>query len=256
LEAFSQASEASISASNGPVCELCGSASRIPTVDGFSLSTGLVSRVIPTCQNCEIPNLSTFSQAVSPARISATRAREQGSTGHVRVFGPSTPDSFANFDPATSSWRTSQLSLLEDSGEFSGTWPRAGMTRNGIAYRLRPLAPLTGATESGLLPTPEASNTKAQAMRTGGRPPRDFLKPIWRTSNAHNGSNRNPIDPDQRISEGRQVGLVDQVGGSLNPAWVEWLMGFPLGWTDCEDSATPSSPRSPNSSVGESSNGS
>jgi hypothetical protein len=23
-------------------------------------------------------------------------------------------------------------------------------------------------------------------------------------------------------------------GGSLNPAWVEWLMGFPIGWTDLE----------------------
>ena len=22
------------------------------------------------------------------------------------------------------------------------------------------------------------------------------------------------------------------VGGSLNPPWVEWLMGFPIGWTD------------------------
>lgn len=22
------------------------------------------------------------------------------------------------------------------------------------------------------------------------------------------------------------------VGGSLNPTWVEWLMGFPIGWTD------------------------
>jgi DNA (cytosine-5)-methyltransferase 1 len=27
--------------------------------------------------------------------------------------------------------------------------------------------------------------------------------------------------------------------GSLNPTWVEWLMGFPSGWTDCEDSETP-----------------
>jgi len=24
-------------------------------------------------------------------------------------------------------------------------------------------------------------------------------------------------------------------GGSLNPMWVEWLMGFPTGWTDLED---------------------
>jgi hypothetical protein len=27
--------------------------------------------------------------------------------------------------------------------------------------------------------------------------------------------------------------------GQLNPEWVEWLMGFPPGWTDLEDSATP-----------------
>jgi hypothetical protein len=26
---------------------------------------------------------------------------------------------------------------------------------------------------------------------------------------------------------------------TLNPAWVEWLMGFPIGWTDLEDSETP-----------------
>jgi hypothetical protein len=27
-------------------------------------------------------------------------------------------------------------------------------------------------------------------------------------------------------------------GGSLNPTWVEWLMGWPLGWTDSVLSAT------------------
>jgi hypothetical protein len=26
--------------------------------------------------------------------------------------------------------------------------------------------------------------------------------------------------------------LAVQVGGKLNPAWVEWLMGWPLEWTD------------------------
>lgn len=29
-----------------------------------------------------------------------------------------------------------------------------------------------------------------------------------------------------------------QSGGKLNPTWVEWLMGFPLGWTDLDASET------------------
>ena len=35
-----------------------------------------------------------------------------------------------------------------------------------------------------------------------------------------------------------QVQLVHQVGGSLNPTWVEWLMGWPIGWTDLKLLAT------------------
>jgi site-specific DNA-cytosine methylase len=38
--------------------------------------------------------------------------------------------------------------------------------------------------------------------------------------------------------------------GALNPTWVEWLMGFPLGWTDCGPSATPSSRKSRSGSAG------
>lgn len=41
---------------------------------------------------------------------------------------------------------------------------------------------------------------------------------------------RKPTDP--------QVGLADQVGGKLNPTWVEWLMGWPIGWTDLKLSGT------------------
>lgn len=35
-------------------------------------------------------------------------------------------------------------------------------------------------------------------------------------------------------SSGRQGGenLRTNIGGQLNPEWVEWLMGWPLGWTD------------------------
>ena len=32
----------------------------------------------------------------------------------------------------------------------------------------------------------------------------------------------------------REHQLQTEVGGQLNPTWVEWLMGFPLGWTDLD----------------------
>jgi len=41
-------------------------------------------------------------------------------------------------------------------------------------------------------------------------------------------------------------------GGSLNPTWVEWLMGFPFGWTALDASATPSFRKSSKSSGGRS----
>jgi hypothetical protein len=41
--------------------------------------------------------------------------------------------------------------------------------------------------------------------------------------------------PNQNTqSLGRHIRRLDGTGG-LNPAWVEWLMGFPPGWTDLKD---------------------
>lgn len=57
-----------------------------------------------------------------------------------------------------------------------------------------------------------------------------------------------PISRDHKSGAGADHGahappLSSAVGGQLNPAWVEWLMGFPVGWTDCEPLATRSSRR-------------
>jgi hypothetical protein len=46
-------------------------------------------------------------------------------------------------------------------------------------------------------------------------------------------------------------GLATAVGGSLNPTWVEWLMGFPLGWTALDPSEMQSSRKSRKSSAGQ-----
>jgi hypothetical protein len=37
-------------------------------------------------------------------------------------------------------------------------------------------------------------------------------------------------------------GLATHAGGKLNPTWVEWLMGWPLGWTDLNPLETDKSP--------------
>jgi hypothetical protein len=208
---------------------------------------------------------STSSAAGSPARTSASPAEAKGSTGHARVFGASTPDSFATYDPATSSWRTSQLSLLEEWTGFSGTWPRAGMTRSGTASLLVPSAPLTGGTASGLLPTPSAtpygSNQGGGAGRVGpvrhslqSMASKGLLPPggMWRTPQTGE-ANGGGQDMNERAAQGHSVYLRDQMktvegSGQLNPTWVEWLMGFPSGWTDLGPSVTPLSPRSQSTS--------
>jgi len=255
--------------------------------------------------------LLTSSAEASPAKIYPTPERVQVSRVSARDYGSKSPESFASCvmqdGPFGSSfWKTSQRSLVEDSELFSETWPRSGTMQSGIAYQRPPLAPLTGETASGLLPTPEASNTKALAMRSGGRSPRNFLAPLWPTPHANCGTGagagpnktggpnlqtavkmwptprandsqkrgdfdatnprngipaaaklwatptardfRSPGSPEgraKRKSESKRgEPLTEQVGGQLNPTWVEWLMGFPPEWTACMASATRSSRKS------------
>lgn len=228
----------------------------------------------------------------SPGKAPDLPAPVRDSTG--KWFEP-----FAWFDRDTLCWRTWQRSLVEGWEPFSETWPRSGMMRSGIAYRRAPLVPLTDETGSGLLPTPEASNTKAIALRSAGRSPRNFLKPLWPTPTVVDtglkqdleaiqarrdrvkakGINGNGFGPSlgeavrlwptpaatdakgavslskanlRAIESSRGVRLPEEVakrdqievGGQLNPDWVEWLMGFPIGWTALKNWATRSSRKS------------
>ena len=78
-------------------------------------------------------------------------------------FGTTFPPPFAYYDHASSSWKTYEdcLPLAVDgySGVFSGTWPRAGMTRNGSAYELPMSAHRMAGSVSLLLPTPRTTDT-------------------------------------------------------------------------------------------------
>jgi len=63
---------------------------------------------------------------------------------------------------------------------------------------------------------------------------------MWPTPNASDRLQANMKD-DHDVKRGYLRGVVLESapnGGQLNPTWVEWLMGFPLGWTDLKDSET------------------
>jgi hypothetical protein len=60
---------------------------------------------------------------------------------------------------------------------------------------------------------------------------------LWPTPTSHNAKETNaPSESDRNTTT-----LAAQVGGKLNPMWVEWLMGFPIGITDSKDWVTPKS---------------
>jgi len=257
--------------------------------------------------NSLLRKVRTASQRVSLVRISHSLEQAPDLPVLARDSFGHLCEPFAWYDPQSRSWRTWQRCLVEGWETYSGTWPRSGMTRSGIAYRRAPLVPLTKETASGsLLPTPEASNTKAVALRSNGRSPRNFMAPLptptakanmlvpsmqkwaahrnlveeWPTPTASLGTKGGRVTPQKGREGGTLIEAVsarsfatptardwrsgkaseatheknsrplsEQVGGSLNPTWVEWLMGFPLGWTDLGVSATPSCRRSRNSSA-------
>lgn len=86
----------------------------------------------------------------------------------------------------------------------------------------------------------QMSNGKAYPTLTGavGAAPGPGGK-YFPTPAAQDAKNSTP-PPSQAGRDTIPGRLVDEgASGELNPTWVEWLMGFPLGWTDLEPSETP-----------------
>ena len=154
-----------------------------------------------------------------PAKTLAPPEREQDLTEPDPGYGQNTRASFASFDPDSLSWRTSQRSVFGGWVEFSETWPRAGMMQSGTAYRLPPSVPLTAVIGSFWLPTPTVADSKNVAGKSQLRRVTLHLSPMA----AHN------LWPKFQSPH----------GGPLNPNWVEWLMGFPVGWTALDVSGMP-----------------
>ena len=247
---------------------------------------------------CRGEGWSTSCRADFRAPTSRSLAAEQASTASTPDFGRTWPGSFATFDLGSCSWRTRQPSLLGDSDEFLETWPRSGSMRSGACWEQPMLAPTTGVTGYGSLPTPAACRSGSNQSPSPGasvRPSLDTMAApgMLPTPTARLGDGRGMPSPElaqSRFDSGRrnlddavmlptptvdgnynrrgasaQSGdglhtaltrlatptardwrsgkasaetmernarpLSEQIGGLLNPEFVEWMMGWPRGWT-------------------------
>lgn len=160
----SQDAEASTSASTTPASTSSGRASKTKPAEQFSAVTGLPSLLPPTCARSTPDSLASMcSPEGFPARMSATLASALvWLSGLAQAFGTSSPAPFAYYDPESSSWRTSQVSLLEDSTSSSPTWPKWGTTAAGAASEPPTSALPTDASASSLLlPTPRVASERS-----------------------------------------------------------------------------------------------
>jgi hypothetical protein len=148
-------------------------------------------------------------------------------------------------DPDGSSSRTSPDSIDPDSERSSPTWPRSGSMRNGTVCPHGPLVPLSKDTDFLFLPTPTASDHKSQGKietRRGTLSNYIEMIPAWIPCECCEGFMCSIHGNHVHECKCPEIGewSVDPYGparhGRLNPPFVEWLMGFPPGWTDCEHS--------------------
>jgi hypothetical protein len=111
-------------------------------------------------------------------------------------------------------WRTRQCSLVEDSSEFSGTWPEWGSMRDGECSELTPLVLPSTESESGFWQTPTTRDGKGQSGLGNrikrGKPGKPHVANLC----------------DQIVDCGRPD-LVRSIPFRYS------LMGWPTGWTDC-----------------------
>jgi hypothetical protein len=203
-----------------------------------------------------------------------------------QLFGEKCFDSFAklNHDGLwLKTFRDFSQVMMDGSLEtFLGTWPGAGMMRNGICYPQQGWERRIYAEGFLFLPTPDCSDRRSmkskqqglsnyvkrwptpRANKIGGQSSLGFSPTLeqavrYPTPRSTRGGSATetvkmfatPKARDYRtgqherwITKNHGDNLNDQIGGQLNPMWVEWLMGFPLGWTVLDVSETPSSRKS------------
>ena len=138
-----------------------------------------------------------------------------------------------------------RLSALRTEGKESSLWPT--VTTDSATNRMPKYkqggTPLTMAVR--MWPTPIASDSKPPALNRDYVQLREAVKlyptPSASIAQGSTGGNRQCDLRDKRFARSANPNPAEVAkaeGGQLNPDWVEWLMGFPVGWTsltECQE---------------------
>lgn len=152
-------------------------------------------------------------------RTLAQLEKAQESMVRNQDFGGTWQELSVKYDLILCSWRTHHCLLEEDLQWSSVTLPKWGMTRNGVVFQHSTLERLTSETEFGSLQRIWTTPSASDAGRGGC-----ITEKMTGTSLAQqvNTPSRIPLFALQ----------LDTATGPMNPEWVEWLMGWPIGWTE------------------------
>lgn len=157
--------------------------------------------------------------ADSPVKTFPLPEKAQASPEPAADYGKISPESLAKFDPDTRSWKTPQRSLFGEWIPFSETFPAWGMMLDGALYpQQTPARLIKGGAGGALLPTPTVCgnyNRKGASRNSGD----GLATAVMRIPTPTVNPSKNSPTPSQMRRN------------SLNPEWVEWLMGWPPGWT-------------------------
>lgn len=131
--------------------------------------------------------------------------------------------------------------LVKFSSAKKGNLPTPTKTDANSTHHYKPgtkekVYRLSGLAEKGLLPTPTARDWKdcgaPSEFKRNTPPLTAHLLSLPTPTTFDSG---NPMPPRKKNpSGGQKPPLVSVIGGKLNPEFVEYLMGYPLGWSEIE----------------------
>ena len=220
----------------------------------FAHSEAITLNAENTSITCDLSETTSLSQEDFHARIYPLRETQKALRESVQAFGVRWRELSVRYDRKKSLWKTHRCLFPEDLQESSVTFPKWGILVDGVCWEQTTWEHHTSEKGSGYWRTPQAANGKQgpkslayykHCLQTPNTPQISLVDQVrhWPTPTAsdHKGAGKNG-DLRDRLdyaverggTKSKQYEQPVPNGGQLNPDWVEWLMGWPIGHTDLE----------------------